>query len=93
LSALLIPIYDAEGRFDTTGAIFWCIFLAVVAVLISVRVQNITLGKMIRTLREKKAETEETAMPLAALTLPIRSHTLYPAFADDLRAMLEGMMN
>ena len=35
----------------------------------------------------------ESAMPLAALTLPIRSHTLYPAFADDLRAMLEGMMN
>ena len=35
----------------------------------------------------------DAVMPLAALTLPVRSHTLYPAFADDLRTMLEGMIN
>lgn len=34
----------------------------------------------------------ESAMPLASLALPVRSHTLYPAFADDLRSVLEGMI-
>ena len=88
LSALLIPIYDAEGRLDTMGAIFWCIFLAVVAVFISVRVQNGTVGKIIRTLREKKAETEETAIPLTSLgKVPERvlkgSGTLFATVKDE----------
>ena len=83
-----MPIYDAEGRLDTIGVIFWCIFLAVVAVLISVRLQNKTLGKVILTLREKKANTEETALPLADLgKLPEKalkgSGTLFARVRDE----------
>ncbi len=35
----------------------------------------------------------DAVMPLAALTLPVRSHTLYPSFADNLCTMFEGMIN
>lgn len=67
LSALLIPITDAEGRPDTLGGIMWCVFFGVVLVLISVLWQNATLGKAIRVLREKGAADEGSAVPLSEL--------------------------
>ena len=62
LSALLIPIYDAEGRLDTFGGILWCVFVGVVLVFVSVLRQNVTLGKAIRLLREKGAFSAESAV-------------------------------
>ena len=67
LSALLIPIYDREGRPDTFGGILWCVFFGVVLVFASVVYQNVTLGKAIRILREKGAVDENTALSLTAL--------------------------
>ena len=67
LSALLIPLFDEEGRLDTLGGICWCVFIGVVLVFISVIRQNVTLGKVIKTLREKGASTEEQAIPLEDL--------------------------
>ena len=67
LSALLIPLFDEEGRLDTLGGICWCVFIGVVLVFISVIRQNATLGKVIKTLREKGANSEEKAIPLSEL--------------------------
>lgn len=67
LSALLIPVTDAEGRPDAFGGILWCVFFGVVLVFVSVLWQNATLGKAVRRLREAGATDEETAMELALL--------------------------
>ena len=67
LSALLIPLFDEEGRLDTLGGICWCVFIGVVLVFISVIRQNATLGKAIHVLREKGATTEDKAIHLAEL--------------------------
>lgn len=67
LSALLIPVTDAEGRPDTFGGILWCVFFGVVLVFVSVLWQNATLGKAVRRLREAGATDEEKAMELALL--------------------------
>ena len=67
LSALLIPIFDAEGRLDTLGGLCWCVFIGVVLVFISVLRQNATLGKAIRKMRAEDAVTEDKALPLSEL--------------------------
>ena len=75
LSALLIPIFDAEGRLDTLGGILWCVFIGVLLVFVSVIRQNATLGKALKLLREKGAKDEESALPAEELgTLPPRAY-------------------
>ena len=68
LSALLIPVFDAEGRPDEFGWILWCVFAGVVLVFLSVLWQNATVGKAIRILRERGARTESTAISLSEFT-------------------------
>ena len=75
LSALLIPIFDAEGRLDTLGGILWCVFIGVLLVFVSVIRQNATLGKALKLLREKGATDEESALPTEELgKLPSRAY-------------------
>lgn len=48
---------------DSLAGIMWCVFLAVVLVLVSSMYQRATLGKAIRILREKGSTTPENALP------------------------------
>lgn len=93
LSALLIPITDAEGRADTFGGILWCVFFGVLLVFLSVLWQNATLGKAVRHLREAGAFREDTAVELTALgKLPASaykgSETLFKTVEKDGRLCL-----
>ncbi|MBE6713568.1 MAG: hypothetical protein E7580_08715 [Ruminococcaceae bacterium] len=65
LSALLIPLEDEFGAFSIVGAALWLIFIAVAVGFIVIRIQSATLGKIVKILREKKAFTAETALPLS----------------------------
>ena len=75
LSALLIPLFDGEGRLDTLGGILWCVFIGVLLVFLSVIRQNATLGKALQLLREKGACDEESALPAEELgKLPVSAY-------------------
>ena len=93
LSALLIPIFDAEGRLDTLGGILWCVFIGVLLVFLSVIRQNATLGKALKLLRDAGATDEESALPLEELgKLPASAYkggeTLFATVKKDGKCFL-----